>query len=103
MSIDEIRQQKGLALLECQEAETRVKQLRGELKHLSGTLDRLARLLDPGEDPSPSRVPNLNQLQGGAFQRALDYEATVRLVIDVNEATKALAEAQGKKLEFGLR
>ncbi|MBS1857086.1 MAG: hypothetical protein JST11_17075 [Acidobacteria bacterium] len=102
MSIDEIRQQKGLVLLEYQEAENRVNAARSQLRHLSGTLDRLARILDPGEEPT-LHAPNLNELQGGAFKKAMDYDAAMAAADELARAMDTLAQAQTKKRELGLR
>jgi hypothetical protein len=106
MSIDDIRHEKGIALLEFQEAERRVRDAHAQLKHLSGTLDRVARLLDPDEEkpnaPTTVRTPNLNALQDGCVRKAMDYGAAIQMATDMADAMKALSEAQTKKRELGV-
>jgi hypothetical protein len=103
MSIEEIRRHKADVLLECQEAEDRAANLYKQLRHLSGTLDHLARLLSLGEDALPSCVLNPDELQDETFKVALNYDTTVRLASDLFDAMKALHQAQAKKKELGLR
>jgi hypothetical protein len=106
MSTDDIRHQKGIVLLEYQEAQARVHSAHAQLKHLSGTLERIARLLDPDEErplvPKAIRAPNLNALQDGAIREALEHTTAVRLATEMADALKALDEAQGKKRELGM-
>jgi hypothetical protein len=103
MSIEEIRQQKALALLECQEAEERATSLYRQVRYLSKTFDQIARMLDVGEDAIPSRIPSLDEMPNEVLKQTLDYESTARLLSDLFDAMKNLHLSQAKKRELGLR
>jgi hypothetical protein len=106
MSIDEIRTQKGLVLLECREAEARVKHAHARLKDLSGALARIAQVLDPDENTRGGsrrmRVPKLATLQSIGAEATLNYPEAVQAVTEMAAALDALSEAQAKRRELGL-
>lgn len=102
MSVDEIRNQKGKALLDYQEAEDRVYHLQSKLQGLSGTIEQFARLINPGNEKNP-RPPKLDSLRKEEFKNALDHESAVELASQLADALQQLAEATKAKQEFGLR
>src|SRR5437867_2916483 len=101
MSIDDIRQQKSMALLEYLESEDKVYELKGRLQILSGTILRFGKELDPGD--KVARSINPNTLQSAEFAAALNQEAAIQLAQEYLSALAELDELSRKKKEFGLR
>ncbi len=103
MSIDEIRQQKAMVLLEYQECENRVSTLQHELQVACGAIDRFARILNPGDKVGSPRVADLKQLQAEEFKAALDYDKAVQLATELAQAVADLKASADKKTVLGLR
>jgi hypothetical protein len=93
MSIDEIRNQKALALLEFQEAHETVARLVEERNNLALKFHDIAHLL---EQENPNTTTLLPRYQ------TVTVDAALSAVETLGAARQQLAEASAKKKQFGL-
>ena len=93
MSIDEIRSQKALALLEFREAEEEVVRLIKEKDRLGGAFHSIGAALQGPEDVTEADLAR--------YAHATIAVASA-LARKLSEARKQLAEALAKKKQFGL-
>jgi len=109
MTADEKREQKGMLLLECQEAEE-------ELAHLSEKALRVSETLKQISDDLVSSCPSKH---GGfsireddeptllktdpQFKAALDIDALIVLLSDLNKAKRKVRGLQDRKSSLGLK
>ena len=108
MSIEEIRRAKADALLEAREAEERVLDVKFKVHEVAGKFEEFSKLLCPSDThdrlgPLAVTAPNIARLGDEKFRNALDWEAAVQLAEQLKAAVEALAQADRKKTELGLR
>ncbi len=93
MSIEEIRNQKALALLEFQEAQEVVARLVAEKDRLAMKFHDIAHFLQDDNPNATTLLPAYQHATVDAAQSAIETLAAAR---------KQLAEASAKKMQFGL-
>jgi hypothetical protein len=105
MGIDEIRRQKGEALLEFYEASIRVSRAAEDARRSAASIEEFAKLLYPDDIPGRSgperyKEPNVTALH------ALVDQISVKLAIlaaeELRDAVRQLAIAKAKKSEYQL-
>ena len=107
--IDEKRQQKAMLLLEHQEAEEELAQLRARAARISGRiaevqtwLNRVAfpeHTLDPKEQARDATIRTKSDM----YREALNFDAALSVVNEIAAAKKRLADLASMKESLGLR